>query len=48
MYLAFGASRLEAARPIAIEAIRLALLPVVNQMRWRPFHILLHLSSDLN
>lgn len=33
MYLAFGASRLEACRPIAQEALRLALLPTVNQMR---------------
>ncbi|KZS92532.1 UPF0014-domain-containing protein [Sistotremastrum niveocremeum HHB9708] len=31
-YLAFGASRLEACRPIAQEALRLALLPTVNQM----------------
>lgn len=32
-YLAFGASRLEAVKPIAKEALRLALTPVVNQMR---------------
>jgi ABC-type iron transport system FetAB permease component len=32
-YLAFGASRLEACRPIAKEALRLALTPTINQMR---------------
>ncbi|KAG6917710.1 hypothetical protein DXG01_001361 [Tephrocybe rancida] len=32
MYLTFGASRMEACRPIAREALRLALTPVVNQM----------------
>lgn len=32
-YLAFGASRFEACRPIAKEALRLALTPIVNQMR---------------
>ncbi|KAG6827270.1 hypothetical protein H0H92_012534 [Tricholoma furcatifolium] len=32
MYLAFGASRMEACRPIAREALRMALTPVVNQM----------------
>jgi len=32
MYLAFGASRVEACKPIATEAIRLALLPTINQM----------------
>jgi len=31
-YLAFGASRREACRPIAKEALRLALTPTVNQM----------------
>ncbi|KAI0052324.1 UPF0014-domain-containing protein [Auriscalpium vulgare] len=31
-YLAFGASRLEACRPIAREALRLALTPTINQM----------------
>jgi hypothetical protein len=34
MYLAFGASRVEACRPIAQEALRLALLPTLNQMRY--------------
>jgi len=33
MYLAFGASRFEACRPIATEALRLALTPTINQMR---------------
>jgi len=32
MYLAFGASRFEACKPIATEALRLALTPTVNQM----------------
>ena len=33
MYLAFGASRWEAGRPVAVEAIRLAMLPTINSMR---------------
>jgi ABC-type iron transport system FetAB permease component len=33
MYLAFGASRFEACKPIATEALRLALTPTINQMR---------------
>jgi ABC-type iron transport system FetAB permease component len=32
MYLSFGASRWEAAKPIAIEAIKLGLLPGINSM----------------
>lgn len=32
-YLAFGASRLEACKPIVKEALRLALTPTINQMR---------------
>ena len=32
-YLAFGASRFEACRPLAVEGVRLALMPVINQMR---------------
>lgn len=31
-YLAFGATRFEACRPIAVEALKLALLPTINQM----------------
>jgi hypothetical protein len=31
--LAFGASRLEACRPLAVNALRLALMPTINQMR---------------
>jgi uncharacterized protein (TIGR00245 family) len=31
-YLAFGASRFEACRPLAVEALRLSLMPVINQM----------------
>ena len=33
VYLAFGASRLEACRPIAKQALRLALTPMISQMR---------------
>lgn len=33
MYLSFGASRWEAGRPVAVEAIRLAMLPTINAMR---------------
>ncbi|KDQ52681.1 hypothetical protein JAAARDRAFT_162520 [Jaapia argillacea MUCL 33604] len=32
MYLAFGASRFEACKPIATQALRLALTPTINQM----------------
>lgn len=32
-FLAFGASRMEAAKPIAQQALLIALTPVVNQMR---------------
>ena len=32
-YLAMGASRFEACKPVAIEALKLALLPTINQMR---------------
>ena len=32
-YLAFGASRFEACKPIAKSALRLALTPTINQMR---------------
>jgi len=34
VFLAFGASRVEACRPIAIEALRLALTPTINNMRY--------------
>ena len=33
VYLAFGASRLEACRPIAKQALGLALTPMISQMR---------------
>ena len=33
VYLAFGASRMEACRPMAKDALRAALTPVINQMR---------------
>lgn len=32
VYLAFGASRMEACLPLAREALKLSLLPTVNQM----------------
>ena len=35
-YLAFGASRFEACKPIATDALRLALTPNINQMRCAP------------
>lgn len=33
IYLAFGATRVEACRPIAIQALKLALMPIINNMR---------------
>ena len=33
IYLAFGATRVEACRPIAIQALILALTPTINNMR---------------
>jgi ABC-type iron transport system FetAB permease component len=33
-YLAMGASRFEACKPIGVEALKLALLPTVNQLRY--------------
>jgi ABC-type iron transport system FetAB permease component len=33
-YLAMGATRFEACKPIGVEALKLAMLPTVNQMRW--------------
>ncbi|CAJ0764128.1 9102_t:CDS:2, partial [Entrophospora sp. SA101] len=32
MSLSFGATRWEAGRPVAVEAIRLAMLPTINSM----------------
>jgi hypothetical protein len=32
--LAFGASRFEACRPLAVDALRLSLMPMINQMRY--------------
>ena len=32
-YLAMGASRFEACKPIAVQALKLALLPTMNQLR---------------
>ena len=33
IYLAFGATRIEACRPIAVHALKLALAPSINGMR---------------
>jgi ABC-type iron transport system FetAB permease component len=33
IYLAFGATRVEACRPVAIQALKLALMPTINNMR---------------
>ena len=33
IYLAFGATRVEACRPIAIQALKLALMPTINSMK---------------
>lgn len=45
-YLAFGASRLEACKPIATEALRLALTPTINQMRYVSVHFTRFLPTD--
>ena len=33
IYLAFGATRMEACRPIVVQALKLALTPPINSMR---------------
>ena len=33
IYLAFGATRVEACRPLAIQALKLALMPTINSMK---------------
>lgn len=33
-YLAMGASRFEACKPLAVDALKLALLPIINQLRY--------------
>ena len=33
IYLAFGATRVEACRPIAIQALKLVLIPLITSMR---------------
>lgn len=40
LYLSMGATRWEACRPIAIEAMRRAMLPTINQMRYGLFLLL--------
>lgn len=44
-YLAFGASRFEACRPLAVDALRLSLMPVINQMRCASYASLLSSPS---
>jgi ABC-type iron transport system FetAB permease component len=39
LYLSMGATRWEACRPIAIEAMRRAMLPTINQMRYGFFYL---------
>jgi len=34
LYLSMGATRWEACRPVAVEAMRRAMLPTINQMRY--------------
>ena len=34
IYLAFGATRVEACRPIAIQALKLTLMPLISFMRY--------------
>jgi ABC-type iron transport system FetAB permease component len=34
IYLAMGSTRFEAFRPVGMEALKVALLPTINQMRW--------------
>jgi len=34
IYLAFGATRVEACRPLAVQALKLALTPAINSMRF--------------
>jgi len=41
-YLAMGASRFEACKPIGKEALKLALLPTINQMRSVSMAFMLH------
>jgi ABC-type iron transport system FetAB permease component len=35
-YLALGATRFEAVKLVGVDALKLALLPTVNQLRWVP------------
>jgi ABC-type iron transport system FetAB permease component len=45
-YLAFGASRFEACRPMAIQALKLALTPPINSMRCIFFQRLLAVYTN--
>ena len=47
-YLAFGATRFEACKPIATDALRLALTPNINQMRFVSCYTLHTLISDIS
>ena len=44
MLLAFGATRFEACKPIAKDALKFALTPTINQMRYVPVTTLHFLS----
>jgi hypothetical protein len=46
IFLAFGATRMEACRPIIIEALRLALTPSINSMRLLDAQVYCFACSD--
>ena len=46
IFLAFGATRMEACRPIIIEALRLASTPSINSMRLLDFQVYCFAFSD--
>ena len=46
IFLAYGATRMEACRPIIIEALRLALTPSINSMRLLDFQVYCFAFSD--
>ena len=46
IFLAFGATRMEACRPIIIEALRLALTPPTNSTRLLDFQVYCFAFSD--
>jgi ABC-type iron transport system FetAB permease component len=48
IYLAFGATRMEACRPLAVQALKLALTPPINSMRFVLSSLFKILSSCLS